>query len=612
LAIRLFSRSPEMGTNILRSFQYMLPPYSHLQSAKVYSSMVGGGLWRLVSNNINTNSLIDLELKDWSHIFQVIIFLANHGNQEGTARGFECLHYLCNDPMLSLHVPSTVVKAITSFVSLFPFTGTKGNVDGVAFLEKGEKQETTNENTDVSSNQEDDLFPKNRYISGEMALACTDCYLAIWNKLAFLVEEESQDLQYMLLSLFQSSTAEKKISKTNRDQQSVLEEDKFAHFSSLSQETVSASATKSILYTSLTATEEWKIAWLLLFDAILAATLSEPRPQICTANLTVIGMMLNFSSTDTNLDSQKSTEEKEKESTMGPSINTQAIYNPILLTQILMNDLLPLLNSIANDEVSVVSIIKMFVPISPLTAKERKQQQLESGRNARQQKEYERNLVENAHESKIEALFQTLMLWSKPKELSLTILVKSFLLHLPLLIHFDLFHELWIKLLSVMEVYLSQDPESMFPVPSENSAENQESEPELILTTSTNLYDLFYYHHQYFSEDQKNQLVQFRTRMKETCYEHLKNILLVMSSQGVFEPGEDTIGAELWKLTWTIVDGFETCNNLKEELFGSMNLEIDPLSSHRLSAPPSPLSNTKYSSPGLYQAPVPEDLNGTL
>merc|ERR1719379_960059 len=103
----------------------------------------------------------------------------------------------------------------------------------------------------------------------------------------------------------------------------------------------------------------------------------------------------------------------------------------------------------------------------------------------------------------------------------------------------------------------------MFPVPSENNAENQESDQELSLTPATNLYDLFYYFHQYFSEDKKNQLLQFRPRMKETCYEHLKNILLVMSAQGVFEPGEDTIGAELWKLTWTIVDGFETCHKLK-------------------------------------------------
>ncbi len=57
--------------------------------------------------------------------------------------------------------------------------------------------------------------------------------------------------------------------------------------------------------------------------------------------------------------------------------------------------------------------------------------------------------------------------------------------------------------------------------------------------------------------------------LAELALEKLKNLLLVMSAAGAFEPGEETIGAELWRLTWAVVDDrFRFCPGLQEELFG--------------------------------------------
>mmetsp|Transcript_1272 Transcript_1272/g.2489 ORF Transcript_1272/g.2489 Transcript_1272/m.2489 type:complete len:93 (+) Transcript_1272:746-1024(+) len=42
-----------------------------------------------------------------------------------------------------------------------------------------------------------------------------------------------------------------------------------------------------------------------------------------------------------------------------------------------------------------------------------------------------------------------------------------------------------------------------------------------------------------------------------------------MAHSGAFQPGDDTIGQELWEFTWTIIDGFQFCPTLREELFPS-------------------------------------------
>lgn len=58
--------------------------------------------------------------------------------------------------------------------------------------------------------------------------------------------------------------------------------------------------------------------------------------------------------------------------------------------------------------------------------------------------------------------------------------------------------------------------------------------------------------------------------LSELASEKLKNLLLVMAAAGAFAPGEETIGAELWALTWAVVDErFRFCPGLQQELFGA-------------------------------------------
>ena len=61
--------------------------------------------------------------------------------------------------------------------------------------------------------------------------------------------------------------------------------------------------------------------------------------------------------------------------------------------------------------------------------------------------------------------------------------------------------------------------------------------------------------------------------LAELALEKLKNLLLVMSAAGAFAPGEETIGAELWALTWAVVgERFRFCPGLREELFGGLEV----------------------------------------
>jgi len=121
----------------------------------------------------------------------------------------------------------------------------------------------------------------------------------------------------------------------------------------------------------------------------------------------------------------------------------------------------------------------------------------------------------------------------KVKELALSMLCSNFLSHLRPLLSLPAFHELWLQLLDVFAPFLSlpaPSPPSLPPSP---------------------------YH----------ELVP----LQEHALEKLKNLLLVMSAAGAFEEGEETIGRELWDLTWAVVaERFTFCPGLREELFGGM------------------------------------------
>jgi hypothetical protein len=51
--------------------------------------------------------------------------------------------------------------------------------------------------------------------------------------------------------------------------------------------------------------------------------------------------------------------------------------------------------------------------------------------------------------------------------------------------------------------------------------------------------------------------------------EKFKNMLLVLDAAGAFHASEESIGGELWDLTWAVVaERFPACQGLKVELFG--------------------------------------------
>jgi len=114
--------------------------------------------------------------------------------------------------------------------------------------------------------------------------------------------------------------------------------------------------------------------------------------------------------------------------------------------------------------------------------------------------------------------------------LCLTRLCKVFLQYLNSLLPLPAFHELWVKILQVMQIYLGQ--------------RRNEIGAEVVSGTD----------------------VGFNS-VAETALEHLKNILLVMHANGAFKPGDDTIGQELWQLTWAVLENFSFCPNLMLDLF---------------------------------------------
>ena len=121
----------------------------------------------------------------------------------------------------------------------------------------------------------------------------------------------------------------------------------------------------------------------------------------------------------------------------------------------------------------------------------------------------------------------------KVKELTLSMLCSTFLSHLRSLLSLPSFHELWLQLLDVFAPFLS------LPTPSSPSGPPS---PYLELLP-----------------------------LQEHALEKLKNLLLVMSAAGAFEEGEETVGRELWDLTWAVAaERFTFCPGLREELFGGV------------------------------------------
>jgi hypothetical protein len=54
------------------------------------------------------------------------------------------------------------------------------------------------------------------------------------------------------------------------------------------------------------------------------------------------------------------------------------------------------------------------------------------------------------------------------------------------------------------------------------------------------------------------------------------------------QPGEDTIGKELWELTWAVIENFKFCPKLKEDLFGTEQQQQQPVEQPQQQQQPPP------------------------
>eukprot|EP01113_Clastostelium_recurvatum_P025585 TRINITY_DN3078_c0_g1_i3.p1 TRINITY_DN3078_c0_g1~~TRINITY_DN3078_c0_g1_i3.p1 ORF type:complete len:1663 (+),score=447.69 TRINITY_DN3078_c0_g1_i3:135-5123(+) len=99
------------------------------------------------------------------------------------------------------------------------------------------------------------------------------------------------------------------------------------------------------------------------------------------------------------------------------------------------------------------------------------------------------------------------------------LLSKIFLQHLPTILKYEDFHILWLKILQFIEAYMVSDHSEL---------------------------------------------------LAESVPESLKNILLVMSASGVFQPGKLTHGHDIWQLSWDAIEAF--CPSLRED--ANLNLML--------------------------------------
>ncbi|CAM9587535.1 unnamed protein product [Choristocarpus tenellus] len=105
---------------------------------------------------------------------------------------------------------------------------------------------------------------------------------------------------------------------------------------------------------------------------------------------------------------------------------------------------------------------------------------------------------------------------------------KSFMQHLPSLLEADCFHELWQRFLSCLQVLLG--PKMYTP-----------------------------------------------GHIVDGAKAGLGAVLNEMHKEGAFTPGEDTIGKELWDLTYAMVDTYQSCPGLMQEVFPGSGEPTSPL-----------------------------------
>lgn len=126
-----------------------------------------------------------------------------------------------------------------------------------------------------------------------------------------------------------------------------------------------------------------------------------------------------------------------------------------------------------------------------------------------------------------------------------------FLQHLPTILPLHTFggdppfHDLWFKLLETLQPFLALEQPPQQAAAAEAAAEAQAAAA----------------------------VPKDPARMAQ---EYLKTILVAMTAHGLFQPGDRTVGRELWQFTWTVLEGFGKTEGLCATLFPGSDFDRPP------------------------------------
>lgn len=160
-------------------------------------------------------------------------------------------------------------------------------------------------------------------------------------------------------------------------------------------------------------------------------------------------------------------------------------------------------------------------------------------------------------------------------------LCKVFIQHVPAILPLHSFHgeppfhEMWLRILQVLQPFLLSKPQAR---PRESPAV-----PAAELDSSGRESTAFGVAHR---------------ELEMMALEYVKLVLLVMDRLGLFSPGDRTVGLELWEFTWTILDSFPMCEGLCVTLFPGSSFS-NPPTSDNVDTPLTPTS---------FRVPVPSSI----
>jgi hypothetical protein len=127
---------------------------------------------------------------------------------------------------------------------------------------------------------------------------------------------------------------------------------------------------------------------------------------------------------------------------------------------------------------------------------------------------------------------------ARARTLTTNLVSKLFLRHLNELRSRAHFHLIWLNILATMEKYTRVGSQALAAASAPSSSSSKASPP----------------NPQAAARARQHGTTQAQAALVESVHESLKNLILVMTAAGVFDPNQNPTGKELWDVTWAIVD----------------------------------------------------------